>query len=171
MSTDIARLIAGGILGLISCYIGLLVKRHYAARERFYRDAEAFAAFLGSEVGLHKTPLPELIDNFAEGRKGEFAERMRAFGSRLAGGAGRERAAHETAEETTGLRREEKKEFATFLRSLGGAEFRTQLEEAARAEKMFAEKRAVTAEQSVRLGGMWFKLAVLVGIALIVLFA
>lgn len=170
MSTDIARLIAGGILGLISCYIGLLVKRHYAARERFYRDAEAFAAFLGSEVGLHKTPLPELIDNFAEGRKGEFAERMRAFGSRLAGGAGRERAAHETAEET-GLRREEKKEFAAFLRSLGGAEFRTQLEEAARAEKMFAEKRAVTAEQSVRLGGMWFKLAVLVGIALIVLLA
>lgn len=170
MSTDIARLIAGGILGLISCYIGLLVKRHYAARERFYRDAEAFAAFLGSEVGLHKTPLPELIDNFAEGRKGEFAERMRAFGSRLAGGAGRERAAHETAEET-GLRREEKKEFASFLRSLGGAEFRTQLEEAARAEKMFAEKRAVTAEQSVRLGGMWFKLAVLVGIALIVLLA
>ncbi len=47
----------------------------------------------------------------------------------------------------------------------------TQLEEAARAEKMFAEKRAVTAEQSVRLGGMWFKLAVLVGIALIVLLA
>ena len=170
MGIDFARLIAGGLLALICCYGGLLVKRHYAERERFYRDAEAFAARLKSEIASRKTPLPTIISEFCEGRKGEFARRVSAFGEKLRGGAAQDGAAKEEAEETH-LRKDEKKQFADFLAALGKTALREQIAEIARAEGEFAAKRASCAEESKRLGGMYFKLAVLLGIALIVMLA
>ena len=159
MAVDFARLVAGGLLALICCYGGLLIKRHYAEREKFYRDAEAFAARLKSE-----------ISEFCAGRKGEFARRVGAFGEKLRAGAPQNRAAVEEAEDTH-LRKDEKKQFADFLSALGKTALREQVAEIARAEGEFASKRVACAEESRRLGGMYFKLAVLVGIALIVMLA
>lgn len=170
MGVDFARLVAGGLLALICCYGGLLVKRHYAEREKFYRDAEAFAVRLKSEIASRKTPLPNIISEFCEGRKGEFVGCIAAFGQRLRAGAAQEKAAREEAEKTR-LRKEEKKQFADFLSALGKTALREQLSEIARATEEFAAKRVACAEESKRLGGMYFKLAVLVGIALIVILA
>lgn len=170
MGVDFARLIAGGLLALICCYGGLLVKRHYAEREKLYRDAEAFAARLKSEISSRKTPLPDIISEFCEGRKGEFAKCLAAFGRKLRAGVPQDRAAREEAEETR-LRKEEKRQLSDFLSALGKTALREQIAEITRAAEEFAAKRAVCAEESRRLGGMYFKLAVLVGIALIVMLA
>ena len=95
MTAEILRLVAGGLLALICCYGGVLIKRHYADREKFYTEAEAFAAYLSSELGFRKTPLPALIAQFAEDRKGSFAAMIKRFGAGLSLGAAQDKAAAE----------------------------------------------------------------------------
>lgn len=167
---DILRLIAGGLLALICCYGGILIKRHYAEREKFYRDAEAFAGYLISEVGFRKTSLPAVITQFAEGKKGAFARTLTAFAAALSLGTPQERAASDAAEGAK-LRADEKRELKEFFASLGKTALADQLGGAGRAQAAFAARRARCAEETVRLGGMYFKLAVLLGIALIVMLA
>lgn len=167
---DILRLIAGGLLGLLCCYGGVLIKRYYADREKFYRDAETFAAELASELGFRKTPLPAVISSFTEGRKGAFCKMLSGFGVKLGLGVPQDKAAAEEAENAH-LKKEEKKQMRDFLASLGKTSLGDQLETVKRAQKEFTEKRAKCAEETKRLGGMYFKLAVLMGIALIVILA
>ena len=92
---DILRLIAGGLLGLLCCYGGVLIKRYYADREKFYRDAEQFTAELISEIGFKKTPLPVVIAQFAEGKSGKFCKTLSAFGNKLGAGVPQDKAAAE----------------------------------------------------------------------------
>lgn len=170
MTADILRLIAGGLLALICCYAGVLIKRHYADRERFYTDAEAFAAYVGAELGFRKTPLPAVIGGFTEGKKGAFAEMLKKFGAGLSLGGVQDGAARSAAENAR-LKPDEKKKLCEFLSSLGKTALSDQLEGAAYWKNEFAAKRAKCAEETKRLGGMYFKLAVLAGIALMVLLA
>lgn len=170
MTADILRLIAGGLLALVCCYGGVLVRRHYAEREKFYADAEAFAARLVSELGFAKTPLPVIIAGFAEGKKGAFAEMLGRFAASLSLAGEREKAASSAADALK-LKTEEKKEMKEFLSALGKTSLADQLDAAAHWKETFGGKRAKCAEETKRLGGMYFKLAVLLGIALIVVLA
>ncbi len=170
MTADILRLIAGGLLAMICCYGGVLIRRHYAEREKFYTDAEAFAAYLASELGFRKTPLPTLISSFAEGRKGGFSAVLTRFCAGLSVGTEQTSAAT-SATEVAKLRAEEKKQLEGFLSSLGRTPLADQSESAEHMRGEFAAKRAKCAEESKRLGGMYFKLAVLTGIALLVMLA
>lgn len=170
MTGEILRLVAGGLLALICCYGGVLIKRYYADREKFYAEAEAFAAYLSSELGFRKTPLPTLICKFSEERKGAFSGVLKRFGAALSLGVAQDKAATDAADGAK-LRAEEKKQLKEFLSALGKTALSDQLEGAGRAQSEFAAKKAKCAEESKRLGGMYFKLAVLIGIALIVLLA
>lgn len=167
---DVLRLIAGGLLGLLCCYGGILVKRYYADREKFYRDAEQFAAVLSGEIGFKKTPLPAVISRFTEGKTGGFCKVLTAFSAKLSAGVQQSAAAREEAEHAR-LKKEEKKQLADFLSVLGTTALGDQLDGLRRAREEFGSKRAKCAEESKRLGGMYFKLAVLIGIALIVILA
>lgn len=170
MTAEILRLVAGGLLALICCYGGVLIKRHYADREKFYAEAEAFATYLASELGFRKTPLPVLIEQFSEARKGAFAGVMKRFGAALSLGVAQDKAATEAAESAK-LKADEKKQLKEFLSSLGKTTLADQLDGAERAKAEFAAKRTKCADESKKLGGMYFKLAVLIGIALIVVLA
>ena len=167
---DILRLIAGGLLGLLCCYGGVLIKRYYADREKVYRDAEQFTAELISEIGFKKTPLPVVIAQFAEGKSGKFCKTLSAFGNKLGAGVPQDKAAAEEAE-SVHLRKDEKKRLKEFLEGLGKTSLGDQMNVLKRAREEFAAKRDKCAEETKRLGGMYFKLAVLVGIALIVILA
>ena len=169
MTADILRLVAGGLLALICCYAGVLIKRHYSEREKFYTDAEAFAAYLSSELGFKKTALPLLIETFRKERAGSFSAVLEKFSSMLAS-LGQDGAASAAAESSK-LKREEKSRLAEFLSALGKTSLCDQLEHARRAEAEFSARRIACAEESKRLGGMYFKLAVLLGIALILILA
>ena len=76
-----------------------------------------------------------------------------------------------SATEGAKLRAEEKKQLEGFLSSLGRTPLADQTESAEHMRGEFAAKRAKCAEESKRLGGMYFKLAVLTGIALLVMLA
>ena len=170
MTADILRLVAGGLLALICCYGGVLIRRHYIEREKFFADAEAFAAYLTSELGFRKTPLNAAIAGFAEGRKGAFAGVLQRFSAALALGGMQDDAAASAAESAK-LKPDEKKKLREFLSALGTTPLSDQLAAAGRWKEDFGARRAKCAEESRRLGGMYFKLAVLLGIALIVMLA
>lgn len=56
--SEILRLVAGGLLALIACYIGVLIKRRYAKRVTFFKSACEFSSCLATELSLKKTPMP-----------------------------------------------------------------------------------------------------------------
>lgn len=170
MKAEILRLIAGGLLGLLCCYGGVIIRRHYADREKFFGDAEQFALQLKRELGFRKTPLPDIIAAFSETTKGQFSKMLESFSRRLAAGVPQSEAARAEAEETK-MKPADKLLVREFLSSLGKTALPDQLEAVQRAQESFAARRAVCAEETKRLGGMYFKLAVLLGIALIVLLA
>lgn len=52
--SEILRLVAGGLLALIACYIGVLIKRRYAKRVTFFKSACEFSSCLATELSLKK---------------------------------------------------------------------------------------------------------------------
>lgn len=167
--SDILRLIAGGLLALCSCYAGVMIKRHYAERHKFYKAAAQFASALSGELSFKKTPLPEIIEKFGYGRRDIFAKLLSEYMCATKRGEGYDKMIKNI--DVAHVRENEKKEVISFLCDLGKTSLDDQLALVSRAGKQFelAEKRC--ADESKKLGGMYFKLAVLVGLALIVIFA
>lgn len=77
--SDVLRLIAGGLIALCLSYIGVLIKRRYAKRVEFFKSASDFVGVLTTELSMRKTPVPEIIQKFLQGRKGEFETALRAW--------------------------------------------------------------------------------------------
>jgi len=165
---DVIRLIAGGLLALICCWAGVMVKRHYKERESFYLAAKEFAGHLGSDLGFKKTPLPASIESFLTGKKGGFHKLLNDYLISLRSGKAK---LDFDAKGTVKLKEGEKKELNDFFLDLGKTSLADQLANIKRAEEEFEKKRSKCKEESVRLGGMYFKLLVLLGIALIVILA
>ena len=79
MTADILRLVAGGLLALICCYGGVLIRRHYIEREKFFADAEAFAAYLTSELGFPQDSAQCGDSGFRGGQEGCVCGSVAAF--------------------------------------------------------------------------------------------
>lgn len=167
--SDILRLIAGGLLALICCYIGVLIKRRYMDREKFYRDAADFVSFLSSELSFKKTPIVTALKNFAAGRKGAFIKFLDDFSVSLKRGDGFEKMCAEI--DIPPLKKEEKKSLLSFFSELGRTSLDDQLSAISRAATEFGAKQKKCLDESKKLGGMYFKLLVLFGIALIIILA
>lgn len=166
---DAVRLIAGGLLALISSYVGLQIKRRYAEREKFYADMTEFCAVLKSDVGYTKKPLPAVISDFCEGRKGECAALLTAYVAELKTKGTFKRDVKEW--DVAHLKLEEKKSLLNFLNGLGKTALAEQLALGAKGEAEFGAAREKCVEETKRLGGMYFKLLVLLGIALLIIVA
>lgn len=167
--SDILRLIAGGLLALCCCYGGILIKRHYAERQKFYKNAAEFANYLGTEISFKKTPLPTVIAQFAKGGKGGFYSTLTEFMDCKRKSLPfdlimkRINAPH--------MKNSEKKTVIEFLNGLGTNSLDDELAHVKRAESLFQASEKKCAEETKKLGGMYFKLAVLLGIAIIVMLA
>lgn len=160
MSAEIARLIGGGLLALISCYIGLLIKRRYKARERFYKSAIDFCLTLDEELSMRKTPIPEICKRFIDGRNGVFEDIVKEWQSvGVDGGELKEKL----------LKSDEVNEMQAFFNTLGKTDLREQIEHVDYYQKAFERRRVECEEQSKKLGNMYFKLFALLGIAIILI--
>lgn len=156
MSGEVARLIAGGLLALICCYVGLLIKRRYKSREKLYKTAVDFCSLLCDELSAKKTPIPDICNCFLQGRKGEFEGII----AKWQGG--------ENLDEKL-LKREELDEINSFLSALGTTQLKEQIEHIERYKKRFEKKHAECEEQSKKLGNMYFKLCALLAVAIILI--
>ncbi len=166
---DILRLIAGGLLALCCCYGGILIKRHYSERQKFYRTAADFANYLGNEISFKKTPLPTVIQQFSNGGKGGFIKMLNDFLVCKKKNASFDTLLKEV--DAPHMKAAEKKKVLEFLNSLGKNSIDDELAQVRRSEAEYQAKEKTCAEETKKLGGMYFKLAVLLGIACIVVLA
>lgn len=167
--SDVLRLIAGGLLALICCYIGVLIKRRYRDRAVFYRSACEFARFMASELTLNKTPIPEIAKKFALGRSGEFEKTLSQCTELSCQGKSLEYALANVS--AAKLKADEKKEMIAFLCGSGKSALNDQLTFVSYHRELFEQKQKKCEEESKKLGGMYFKLCVLLGIAILLLLA
>lgn len=165
MTAEIARLIAGGLLALICCYIGLLIKRRYAARVRFFKSATEFCQMMQDELSMRKTPMPEICAKFLDGRKGQFEDCILDWCEKA-----KQHGAIDK-DKFRLLKNDEIKELNTFLCNLGKTDLKDQLSHVGHYEKCFEIKTNECEEQSKKTGSMYFKLCVLLGLAVILILA
>lgn len=160
---DILRMVGGGLLALICCYIGLLIKRRYKSREGFYDRAVAFCKVLSSEISLAKATIPDIVDGFAT-TNCEFDKLLKENIALL-------KNSDALRVKTSILRQDESREMTTFFSSLGKSAYKEQLSIINEYKKRFEDKLNICAKESKQLGSMYFKLSVLLGLALILIIA
>lgn len=165
MTAEIARLIAGGLLALICCYIGLLIKRRYAARVRFFKSATEFCRMIQDELAMRKTPMPEICAKYLDGRKGQFEDFLLDWCEKS------KRCEDIDKDKCRLLKNDEVKDLNTFLCNLGKTDLKDQLSHVAHYEKCFEQKASECEKQNEKTGSMYFKLCVLLGLAIILILA
>lgn len=164
--SGILRLVAGGLLALICCYIGLLVKRRYKDREKAYKSALAYARMLKRELSAKKTPIPQIVAEFCKGGNGDFEKILAEYTSRI--GKGNDNL---DGLEIKCLKPAESKELLGYLKGFGGSALDEQLALASRLESYAAEMAQAAEKDSAKLGNMYFRLLVLLGLAIILILA
>ena len=152
----ILRIIGGGLIALVCAYVGVLVKRRYKTREKFFKDACDYFSFFEKELTFKKTPLPEINKAFAKTRDGDFA-------LLVANSAEKPRLSF--------LKPDEKQSVDSALAGLGKSVYDEQVAFVKRWQAEFKEKADKCASENKKYGGMYFKLCVLLGIALLILIA
>ncbi|MCM1306719.1 MAG: hypothetical protein NC037_05755 [Bacteroides sp.] len=167
--SDILRLIAGGLLALICCYIGLLIKRRYRDRVIFYKSACEYVREMSSELTLNKTPIPDIAKKFAAGRSGEFENVLTECTAITRDGKGFEYALENV--KIAKLKANEKKEIIAFLCGSGKNALSDQMAFVTYHKDVFEQKLKKCEDDSKKLGGMYFKLCVLLGIAILLILA
>ncbi len=163
--SGILRLIAGGLLALIACYIGILIRRKYREREKFYASAAEYARYIKSELSCAKTPLPTIAERFSCGRKEEFTRVLAACM------AAQRRGEKSVPIDIHILKANEREEALAFLMGQGRVDLSEQMALADRYAAEFELKRSRCEQESKKLGGMYFKLCVLLGLAIILILA
>lgn len=164
--SGILRLIAGGLLALICCYIGILVKRRYKEREKVYKSALAYARALKRDLSAKKTPIPQIVADFCKDGGGDFEKTLAEYTSRMSKG-------NYDADglEIKCLKPAESKELIGYLKGFGGSALDEQLALASRLESYAAEMAQAAEKDGAKLGNMYFRLLVLLGLAIILILA
>lgn len=167
--SEILRLIAGGLLALICCYIGVLIKRRYRDRVVFYSSAIDYAQAMLSELSLKKTPIPTIAQNFLSGRKGEFERVLNECSSRQNAGEGYDEILNSLRVPT--LKSDEKKQVCAFLCERGKNSLKDQIAFVEYYKSLFEAKHKKCEDDNKKTGNMFFKLCVLLGIAIMLILA
>ncbi len=160
------RLVAGGLIAIACVLIGMAIRRHFNLRRDAYATICDFAAFLTGEISYLKTTVPVAIGEFVKGRKGSVAVALNQYAEALRLGT-----AENFVPDVSGFKDGEKKEFARFLKSIGTKPLGETLSEIKRYSLAFEELKAKSDNDAKKLGSMYFKLLVLVGLAVMLILA
>lgn len=166
-TSDFLRLIAGGILALVSSYIGLLVKNGYKENTRLFKDLVDFADGFKRELSFEKTSVIDFCTTFKEGKKSKISDLLDQYIADLQ----KEGKFSRDVEHWTlaHLKKEEKSEVLTFLNGLGKTPTKEQISFVEKGEEIFKARLKNAEENEKKKGNMFFKLFVLLGVALMVI--
>lgn len=158
-------LIAGAMLCVGCSYLGAAVKHIYKIRRDFYKDFLQLLALLKSEISYLKTPLKTIIENFIEGRKGLIVEVLQSYINFLDGG-------QRTAVgfiKSVYVKKDEMKIITVFLEAIGKNDIKQELALIGATEEKVKQLLSKAEDDYIKLGGMYFKLLVLGGVALMLI--
>lgn len=163
--SDILRIIGGGLLALIACYIGVLVKRRYRQRYLFFKSASEFARRLNSELSTLKTPVPDVAKAFLKSHSGDFEKMLEKW---LEKSLSYDKQSEDIFDISL-LKDDEKRQMQAFFSPLGKSVLGEQIAHICSFQKAFEEKTIECGGESKKLGNMYFKLCVLIGLALLLI--
>ncbi len=164
---EVLPVIAGGILAVISSYVGLLVKRGYKDKVVFYKDMVSFTESFKRDMSFLKTPLLDFCSSYLKDKKSKVAELLGEYTTelRLKGKFERDSSKWDFAH----LSREEKEELILFFNTLGKTSYNEQQSFLDKSESIFLSRVKKCEDDYKKKGNMYFKLFVLLGIALMVI--
>lgn len=158
---------AGGLLALVCSYIGILVKNGYKENTILYKDLTEFCDSFKRELTYQKTAVIDFCTNFAVGRKGKIKGLLDEYVDELK----REGQFSRDSEKWTlaHLKKDEKQEVINFLSGLGKTPQNEQISFVEKSGELFKSRRTMAEEKEKKKGNMFFKLFVLLGVALMVI--
>ena len=155
---EILRLIAGGLIALVCAYVGVIVKKRYKSRQKFFEDARDYFAFFEREITSFKTPMPTVNDEFTKAKSGEFANFLKEYFEKPP-----------KKKSIAILKNDERIMLEEALGGLGKSAYDEQLKYLKRWQGEYSKIAEKAAADNKKYGGMYFKLCVLLGIAVIIL--
>ena len=166
-TSDFLRLIAGGILALVCSYIGILIKRGYSENTKLYKDLVDFCDAFKRELTFQKSALIDFCNKFCDGRKGDIVDLIQEYIKDLQSVGQFVRDAEKWT--VAHLKKEEKQEIIDFLSGLGKSPTVEQLSLVDKSCQLFQSRQKIALDNEKKKGNMFFKLLVLLGIALMVI--
>lgn len=164
---EIARLVAGGILALVSAYLGYMVKSTFKEKVNFYKDMTALCDSFKRELSFSKPTLTAFLTGHIKDKKGKSADLVCEYLTAL-----KEKGKFEKDLDKwdfAHLKRDEKQELLFFFNGLGTTALKEQLSHLDKCEMTFKSRQAQKEDELKKKGNMYFKLFVLFGIALLVI--
>lgn len=155
--SEVLRIVAGGLIAIVCAYVGVIVKRRYLAREKFYCEALEYFTYFERELTFKKTPLPDINTAFARTHTGEFSKLLQSPSP------------FDKKSSYTYLKQAEKESVKDALEGLGTSVYQEQLPYVKRWQAEMKERADKSRQENKKYGGMYFKLCVLLGIALLIL--
>ena len=168
MSTsDFLRLIAGGIIALVSSYVGILVKNGYKDNTKLYKDLIEFCDLYKGELSYEKATLIDIISRFCANKKGKTADIFKEYAKDMQSSGQFFRDVEKW--NVAHLKKEQKQEILDFLNGLGKSGTTEQMSFVNKHLESFSKRKKQAEEDEKKKGNMFFKLFVLLGIALMVI--
>jgi stage III sporulation protein AB len=164
---DFLRLIAGGILALVSSYIGVIVKNGYRENTKLIKDLVLFCEEFKRELSYQKTSVIDFCNKFKEGKKSKISDLIEEYVKQLESvgqfsmDIDKWNLAH--------LKNSEKQEVLAFLNGLGKSPTEEQISFVERNCALFKDRQKQAEENEKKKGNMFFKLFVLLGVAIMVI--
>ncbi|MDR2634641.1 MAG: hypothetical protein LBC13_01525 [Clostridiales bacterium] len=167
LGTDALKLAAGGLLAAAGAAAGIAVRHIYRERAKLYAEICDFAEYAEKEISFLKTPQKNIIAKFIDingAHNIEFSRILKAHSDCLSEG-------RRLKVESARLTRAEAEELETFLNLLGRNDYSDTLKNLGVYKESFKRTLAKKEEEAKRLGGMYFKLLTLLGVALMIIVA
>lgn len=145
-------------------YLGVAVKRVYRTRVEFYGDVLTFLSLAASEIGYLKTPILKLLERFTPKNR-HTAEIFEKIVSALSDNC-RERI---LTIKSLYVKRVELNELSNYFMHAGKSELKEELNLIKALEEKVKSYHKQAIEDSKRLGDLYFKLLVLLGVTLLLI--
>ncbi len=158
------RVVAGGLICVSCGYVGMQIERRYRCREKFYSDFLKYLTFARGKISSLKLPQTQIIAEFLKnGNCGsEFKKMLEAVQTAYATSGGRE------IVETISLKELGKREnavFSDYFKNSGKLSVEDELRHLSETLNTVSERLTQAKEAANKEGRMYFKLSVVVGLA------
>lgn len=154
--------VVGIALFALCSYVGLRYKKKCVIRSIFYSEMYDFTLYLTEQIAYSKMPLPSIFKNFSEGKESAFAQLLKEFLIELS-------SIEQKAYSIKNLTDNEIAEVLIFFRSLGKTDADNQLIKLSEYKQRTKNKKEQAQSEVTNKGKLYFKLAVITGIALLII--
>jgi Stage III sporulation protein AB (spore_III_AB). len=164
----VIKLLSGALLFAACAYLGLQIKRIYRLKLEVFTGLLSYATALFAEISHLKTPIKEYTEFYLKGASGAGKVIIERYLKGLSAGY---ESVSEVAEriKLPYLNRKEEDVISDFFFRLGRNGVDGELEHLSRYIEEFKRRRDFAADTLNKEGDMYYKLAVLLGVALMII--